>query len=108
MAAFFGRTDVVQILLDHGANPNAADEYGRTPLHSAERSVIEYGSGQVVKMLLRRGANPYATDSDGRLPGQWAVLNGHWELKIWLLTCQRMRDEIKKILNDPTLCELYK
>ena len=46
--------DVVQLLLDRGADPNQADEGGETPLHYAAR----WGHKDVVQLLLERGADP--------------------------------------------------
>ena len=54
MAAESGRTGVVKILLDAGADLNKADRSGRTPLYFAAWS----GSKEVVKVLLDRGADP--------------------------------------------------
>ena len=45
---------VVQLLLDHGADPNQAITDGWTPLHIAAYK----GDIDVVKLLLHRGANP--------------------------------------------------
>ena len=48
-----------QILLDHGADPNAygVEEYSKTPLHRARTQ-------KVVDVLLEAGANPFAKELD--------------------------------------------
>jgi hypothetical protein len=49
--------------LDKGADPNAAGEFGRTPLHEAAKE-----SAEIVELLLVSGAKPNALDGDGRTP----------------------------------------
>jgi ankyrin repeat protein len=64
-AAFRGRKDVVEVLLAHGANVNAADNtHGWTPLSDA----VMKGHKDVVEVLLAHGANVNAADKDGRTP----------------------------------------
>lgn len=55
---------IVKVLLQElGANPNARDAAGQTPLH------MEWGaSASKTKALLAAGANPNARDADGRTP----------------------------------------
>ena len=57
-----GRTDVVKVLFEHGANPNLADKYGRSALHAAARE----GDVNMVRELLKHGANPKKKDEDNK------------------------------------------
>jgi ankyrin repeat protein len=62
---------VAEVLLAHGANPNAADTRGSTPLHRACSST---GAGNTagidpapfVELLLAHGADPKQKDKRGR------------------------------------------
>lgn len=47
---------LVSFLLEHGANPNAGDATGYTPLHAA----VHHGGRKLVEALLSHGANPNA------------------------------------------------
>jgi len=58
----------VQTLLENGANPNARDGYGWTPLHSAALN----GHVEIVKILLERGADPRIADNRGHIPLDYA------------------------------------
>lgn len=104
LAATYGYTALVDILLAHGANPDAAS-CGETPLHRAvmvdddamvttllrcgaavnivdangmtalHRAVINRRDG-IVETLLARGALVATRDKAGRTPTMWAVLKG--------------------------------
>ncbi|MCW5584180.1 MAG: ankyrin repeat domain-containing protein, partial [Gammaproteobacteria bacterium] len=54
LACYEGNLELVQNLLNAGANPNAEDKDGYTPLLAA----IKYGHIEVVQTLLDNGANP--------------------------------------------------
>ena len=59
--AFLGDANAVKLMLDHGADVNAADPLGRTPLLYAAAS--DTLAIDVVKLLLDRGADVNAKDS---------------------------------------------
>jgi len=71
----------VQTALENGANPNAKDNTGHTPLHWA---AIE-GHVDVVRVLLDRGANPNAKNNTGHTPLHNAAYFGHVEIVKLLL-----------------------
>lgn len=59
-----GDTARVIEFLKHGADVNARDKYGSTPLHWA----TYYGHVEVVRLLLEWGADPTVRDKDGKSP----------------------------------------
>ena len=70
---------IMQILLDHGSNPNALDKDNSTPLHFASHSVWRgYRNGTVegTRLLLNHGAIIDAEDNKGRTPLQLAIEHG--------------------------------
>jgi uncharacterized protein len=70
----------VQLLLDKGADPNARQTGGYTPLFSAAAS----GQRELVELLLRGGADPSLTDDSGKTAAQFTRDRGHAELGDWL------------------------
>lgn len=62
----FDRPDMVQLLLDAGADISVQNQWGRTPLHVAARR----GSREVAALLLARGADPDAATREG-----WTTLH---------------------------------
>jgi len=60
-AAREGRTGCIQVLLQHGANPNARNRDMRTPLHWAASN----GSASAVRALAAGGADLLAKNADG-------------------------------------------
>lgn len=77
---------VLEVLLAHGANPNAATKYGveteafmrdcrtkaETPLHRA----AAFGDEDTIQMLLNAGAQIDAKDGNGESPLSWASWYG--------------------------------
>lgn len=74
------QTDLVRVLLDHGADIEAPDDRGDTPLDWA----ITFGSGVMVQELLRQGAILRGRDADGKRPMERAVRGWDW-LKVDVL-----------------------
>jgi ankyrin repeat protein len=56
-AAAVGRLDIVQLLLDHGADPNLPEEQF-APKGKALYSAVQNGHYEIAKLLLERGAFP--------------------------------------------------
>ena len=56
--------DIVRLLIDRGADVNAADKKGWTALHFAAQA----GNAELVRTLLESGAKPDPRDSDGATP----------------------------------------
>ncbi|KAI8514586.1 Unconventional myosin-XVI [Branchiostoma belcheri] len=73
VASVNGKTGVVKLLIQHGADVEARNEADRTALHWAS------GQGQtgVVKLLIQHGADLEARDNDDRTALHWASRNGY-------------------------------
>ena len=57
-----GGFDIARLLIEAGADVNAAHQAGFTPLHAAAMT----GQLELAKLLLDRGADPRAQADDGR------------------------------------------
>lgn len=73
-AASWGPAEIVEIMLDMGANINAADEENEM---TALSYASEWGNVPVVQLLLERGANVHCIDRDGTTPLELALTKGN-------------------------------
>ncbi|GBM18725.1 Tankyrase-1 [Araneus ventricosus] len=80
-AAGFGRRDVVEHLLQNGANVHARDDGGLIPLHNA----CSFGHAEVVQLLLKHGADPNARDNWNYTPLHEAAIKGKTDVCTVLL-----------------------
>jgi len=72
-AAAKGDLKKVRKLVEEGADVNARDNIGYTPLHYA----ASYGHLDVARLLLEEGADVNARDNAGWTPLHWAAAYGH-------------------------------
>ncbi|EEH06930.1 ankyrin repeat protein [Histoplasma capsulatum G186AR] len=72
-------TQKIHLLISHGADVNARDLTGATPLHYAARNVESRYQERIVAALLAAGAEPDCKDAKGRTPLR--ELEGYWVLK---------------------------
>ena len=63
-ASAIGTKEIAEMLLDHKADVNAADNFGNTALHRA----VENRQLDIAKLLLARGANPNTQNNSGTTP----------------------------------------
>lgn len=68
-----GHMDVVQLLLNNGADIHLEDVFGRIPLSYAAMK----GHKAIVRLLLDEGAYIDSNDSGGQTPLSWAAMKGH-------------------------------
>ncbi|MBW4697731.1 MAG: ankyrin repeat domain-containing protein [Aphanocapsa lilacina HA4352-LM1] len=72
-----GQQEIVRLLLEAGANPNAADKRGALPLKIA----VHLGSEPIVRLLLEHGADPNKRAGGETTSAiQHAAFYGHVEL----------------------------
>jgi len=78
LAAFFGRREIAEILLDAGANPNtpSANAIRVCPIHSAAAHRDHVRSLQMCRLLLERGADPNVAQAGGWTPLHQAAAHG--------------------------------
>lgn len=91
-AARYARLDLVQFLLRHGADVNAATHWGTTALKEAARK----GSPQVVQALLKAGADVDQLDNRH----ESALFNAVRYRRLWAVDMLLARDAHVGIKND--------
>jgi ankyrin repeat protein len=75
-AASAGNEGLAQKLLEFGADVDARDSDGNTPLILASRN----GRADMCRLLLSRGADPCAQNRRGDTPMYWTTESGRMEL----------------------------
>ncbi len=80
-AAGAGNINAVRSMLDKGADVNAKDYNGFTPLHLT----ASMGHTETARLLIERGADINAKDKHGYAPLHWAVENGDIETTKYLI-----------------------
>jgi ankyrin repeat protein len=87
LASFFGHTDAVRLLLEHGAEVNSAsrNEMKVMPLHSAAAADDPEVRYEIAKLLLEHGADPNARQQDEFTPLMAADQHGDERLRTLLL-----------------------
>ena len=75
------RLELARLLLTAGADVNAKNKWGSTPLHAAARE----GHTEAVRLLLEAGADVNAENEDGETPLHWAAWEGHTDVVRLLL-----------------------
>jgi ankyrin repeat protein len=83
------QVDIMQVLLDHGADPSARDDDNSTPLHHSSWWGKKYkvscrGTVEGTRLLLEHGAIIDAEDREGRTPLQLALEHGRHDIAICL------------------------
>lgn len=68
--------EIVNLLLDYGADPQIVDKRGMSCLHYAAR----HGLKDMVVLLLNHGVDINLRDCNGFNASYWAELNNHKEL----------------------------
>jgi ankyrin repeat protein len=92
LSAFFGRADVAQHLLEHGADVTAVSHNAMRvqPLHSAVAGNHE----ALARVLVAAGADVNAEQADAFTPVMSAAQNGNAALVAFLLSCGARADAL--------------
>lgn len=86
-ASYMGHGEIVEHLLDNGAEINHQDADGRTALSVAALCVPNSeGYAKVVNILLERGADVDHQDKDGMTPLLVAAFEGHKWVQLLIFT----------------------
>jgi uncharacterized protein len=85
-----GFADAVKFLVGAGANVNAVNEFGDTPLID----VAELGNSEIVEILLKHGANPNATSTNQVSVLHAGVRSGNAHLVELLLSAGAQHNEV--------------
>ena len=91
LAVIIGKTEIIKLLLDNGANVNAKAEDDITPLHIAQLN----DDKKIAKLLIENGADINARDKYGLTPMDIANLDESLDKSI-----DEAREMLKKVGRD--------
>lgn len=91
-AALYGNAEMVELLIQNGADVNYKNDIGKTPIECAVRG----GNIQIVKLLLAKGADPNVKDFRGRTLLRLAEIDGHQDIVRLLSTQSLPKDSSSK------------
>lgn len=86
LAALCGQYDVVQVLVDMGADANEPDNLGRSALSDAALG----GHAAIVDFLIKSGFDPNVKDKEGLTPLLIAAMNGRADVIHVLMTADNV------------------
>ena len=72
--------ETIELLLAHGADANASQAGGFTPIFSAATA----NRKALAELLIAHGANPHQANDEGKTPADFARERGHNEIAEWL------------------------
>ena len=81
-----GNHDIIELLAKSGANLNAADNSGWTPLHWCVFSDFKPTAVASIALLTKLGARTEVFDEEGLTPMHWAFSNEHPEMVMALVS----------------------
>ncbi|XP_053593276.1 ankyrin-1 [Microplitis demolitor] len=81
LAVHIGDPDLLNSLLDRGANVTAKGKYKKTPVHIA----AEYSKVEILELLISKGGNINDKDQHGLTPLCWALKKGKLEIVDYIL-----------------------
>lgn len=93
-AAENGQAGAINALISHGANVDAKNVNGQTPMHRA----AQLGHTEAVKALLEAKANPNTLDKSGLTPLMYAALSGQTQTAT--LIAEHDREKINQANNN--------